>query len=427
MDQQTSASYWSFDRAEAMKSLSSTDAGLSSPSAAERLRQFGPNRLKESAHSSAVALFASQFRSPVTLLLIAAAVLSMALGDSTDSMIILVIILVSSMLGFWQERRASRAVAELLSLVQIHCRLLRDGREGDWQAEQVVPGDIVILAAGDVIPGDSLLMESNELFVDEAAFTGESFPVEKNVGVVSMDAALSERTNSLFMGSHVISGSGRALVFLTGKQTEFGKISERLRLRQPETEFQRGIRRFGYLLMEITLLLTLVIFAINVLLHKPVLDSFLFSLALAVGLTPQLLPAIITVNLSVGARAMARKKVIVKRLSSIENFGSMDILCSDKTGTITEGKVTVRDILDISGTPSAKALQFAALNAALQRGFRNPIDEAIVSAGGQPPPGVSVRAEVPYDFLRKRLTVQVLGPSGCMAITKGALKEVLAI
>ena len=207
------------------------------------------------------------------------------------------------------------------------------GPEKEWPVQTVVPGDVVVLSAGDVIPGDSLLLDSRELFIDEAAFTGETFPVEKNAGIVAADTPLSGRSNTLFMGSHVISGKARALVVRTGKRTEFGKISDRLRLRSPETDFEKGIRHFGYMLMEITMLLVLIIFApINVLLHKPVLDSFLFSLALAVGLTPQLLPAIITVNLSAGARAMAKKKVIVKRLSSIENFGSMNILCSDKTG-----------------------------------------------------------------------------------------------
>jgi P-type Mg2+ transporter len=372
-------------------------------------------------------LFLSQFKSPITILLIAAALLSMGLGDLTDAVIILVIILISSFLGFWQEKGAANAVEELLKLVQIRCRLVRDEVEKEWPMQTVVPGDIVIISAGDVIPGDSLLLDSRELFIDEAAFTGETFPVEKNVGIVAADTPLSGRTNTLLMGSHVISGRARALVVRTGKHTEFGKISDRLRLRSPETDFEKGIRRFGYMLMEITLLLVLVIFAINVLLHKPVLDSFLFSLALAVGLTPQLLPAIITVNLSAGARAMAKKKVIVKRLSSIENFGSMNILCSDKTGTITEGKVTIKDALDITGQHSEKVLQYAGLNAALQQGFRNPIDEAICAV--YKPSGVpyTVQSEIPYDFIRKRLTVQVKNGMENFAITKGALSVILDI
>ena len=419
--------FWSLDSKEALRLLSCSDSGLPAAEAGDRLKTYGPNTLKGASHSSAVLLFLSQFKSPITLLLIAAALLSMGLGDLTDAVIILIIILISSGLGFWQEKGAAHAVEELLKMVQIRCRLVRGGVEKEWPMEMVVPGDVVVLSAGDVIPGDSLLLDSRELFVDEAAFTGETFPVEKNAGIVAADTPLSGRSNTLFMGSHVISGKARALVVRTGRHTEFGKISDRLRLRSPETDFEKGIRRFGYMLMEITLLLVLIIFAINVLLHKPVLDSFLFSLALAVGLTPQLLPAIITVNLSAGARAMAKKKVIVKRLSSIENFGSMNILCSDKTGTITEGKVTIKDALDITGQHSEKVLQYAGLNAALQQGFRNPIDEAICAVYKPSAAVYTVQCEIPYDFIRKRLTVQVKSGADNFAITKGALSVLLDI
>ncbi|HXB93872.1 MAG TPA: HAD-IC family P-type ATPase, partial [Puia sp.] len=419
--------FWSLDTKTAMQMLSCSDGGLSASAAEDRIKTFGPNTLKGTSHSSGILLFLSQFKSPITLLLIAAALLSMGLGDLTDAVIILIIILISSVLGFWQEKGAANAVEELLRLVQIRCRLVRDRVEKECPVETVVPGDVVVLSAGDVIPGDSLLLDSRELFIDEAAFTGETFPVEKNAGIVAADTPLSGRSNTLFMGSHVISGKARALVVRTGMQTEFGKISVRLRLRSPETDFEKGIRHFGYMLMEITLLLVLIIFAINVLLHKPVLDSFLFSLALAVGLTPQLLPAIITVNLSAGARAMAKKKVIVKRLSSIENFGSMNILCSDKTGTITEGKVTIKDALDITGQHSEKVLQYAGLNAALQQGFRNPIDEAICSLYKPSAAAFTVQCEIPYDFIRKRLTVQVDNGVDNFAITKGALNVMLDI
>ncbi|HXB93561.1 MAG TPA: magnesium-translocating P-type ATPase [Puia sp.] len=419
--------FWSLDSKDALQKLSCSDKGLSTATAEERLGAYGPNSLKGASHSSAILLFLTQFKSPITLLLIGAALLSMGLGDFTDAIIILIIILISSSLGFWQEKGAAHAVQELLKMVQIRCRLLREGQEKEWPIEMVVPGDVVLLSAGDVIPGDSLLLESRELFIDEAAFTGETFPVEKNVGIVAKETPLSGRTNTLFMGSHVISGSARALVVRTGKDTEFGKISERLRLRSPETDFEKGIRHFGYMLMEITLVLVLIIFAINVLLHKPVLDSFLFSLALAVGLTPQLLPAIITVNLAAGARAMAKRKVIVKRLSSIENFGSMNILCSDKTGTITEGKVTIKDALDITGQHSEKVLQYAGLNAALQQGFRNPIDEAICALYKPSVEGYAVQCEIPYDFIRKRLTVQVSNGVDNFAITKGALGVMLDV
>ncbi len=237
---------------------------------------------------------------------------------------------------------------------------------------------------------------------------------------------MARRSNAVFMGSHVISGKAKVLVIKTGKHTEFGKISDRLKSKAPETDFEKGIRHFGYMLMEITLVLVIIIFAINILLHKPAIDSFLFSLALAVGLTPQLLPAIISINLSVGARKMAKQQVIVKRLSSIENFGSMNILCSDKTGTITAGKVTLKDTLDIEGNHSEKTLQYACLNALLQQGFKNPIDEAIMDTG-KGNDGYHVQSEIPYDFIRKRLTVQVSNDTGNFAITKGALNAVLEI
>jgi P-type Mg2+ transporter len=419
--------FWNLKQEDAFKHLSCVEKGLSSTEAQSRLKQYGYNTFKAHSRSSAIILFLSQFKSPITILLIGAALLSMGLGDFTDAIIILVIILISSILGFWQERGAANAVDELLKLVQIRCRIIRDGTEVELPIENAVPGDVVILSAGDVIPGDSLLLESQELFTDEAAFTGETFPVEKNAGIVPADAPLSKRSNSLFMGSHVISGKATALIIKTGKETEFGKISDRLRTKSPETDFEKGIRHFGYMLMEITLVLVIIIFAINILLHKPALDSFLFSLALAVGLTPQLLPAIITVNLATGARIMAKQKVIVKRLSSIENFGSMNILCSDKTGTITEGLVTLKDALDIEGNHSEKTLHFAWLNASLQQGFHNPIDEAICLKYKDKENIFSVQCEIPYDFIRKRLTIQVRNEKENFAITKGALNSIIDI
>ncbi len=329
--------------------------------------------------TSAVILFILQFKSPITLLLIAAALLSVVLQDKTDAIIILMIVTISALLGWRQEKGAANAVDQLMKMVQINCQVIRDSLIKEIHIEEAVTGDVVLLSAGDIIPGDSLLHESKELFIDEAVFTGETYPVEKTVGVLPTDTPLAKRINIVLMGTHVISGKAKVLVMKTARQTEFGQISDNLRTKAPETDFERGIRRFGYMLMEITLMLMLVIFATNVFLHKPVLDSFLFSLALAVGLTPQLLPAIITVNLASGARNMARQQVIVKRLSSIENFGSMNILCSDKTGTITEGKVILHKALSVSAEPSDKVLEYAWLNASLQQGFRNPIDAAIIS------------------------------------------------
>ncbi len=358
-------------------------------------------------------------------MLITTAVLSAFLGDVSDMLIILLIVFVSSYLSFWQEKGANKAVQELLKLVQLRFSVIRDGCKQEVPFEAAVPGDIVQLTAGDIIPADCLLLDSNELFVDEATFTGESFPVEKRKGIVAADAPLMKRLNTLFMGSSVVSGKATALVIHTRVYTEFGKIAANLQIAAVETDFEKGIRRFGYLLMELTLLLVLSIFAINVLLHKPALDSFLFSLALAVGLTPQLLPAIVSINLSTGASRMAAQKVVVKRLSSIENLGSMNVLCSDKTGTLTEGKVVLKEALDAGGKTSQKAAQYAWMNAALQQGFHNPIDEAIMTAFSEYRYNYKIIGEIPYDFIRKRLSVQVLDNDGSLMVTKGAFKNVL--
>jgi Mg2+-importing ATPase len=419
--------FWQLSIADAFKQFSSGENGLTDTEAKKRLTLYGPNTIKTIAHSSGIFLFFSQFKSPITIMLIVAALLSAALGDVADTVIIFMIVLISSILGFWQEKGAANAVQELLKLVQLHCNVQRDGKNTELILAVVVPGDVVLLSAGDVIPGDCLLITSQELFIDEAAFTGESYPVEKIVGVLPAETPLGKRSNSLFMGSHVISGKGTALVVQTGKQTAFGKISSSLQLRAPETDFEKGIRKFGYLLMEITLILAFLIFAINAALHKPLLDSFLFSLALAVGLTPQLLPAIISVNLAAGARHMATQQVIVKRLSSIENFGSMDILCSDKTGTITEGKVKLKDALDSNGLHSEKVLKYAWLNASKQHGFHNPIDEAIGGAFSLKDDPYDLQSEIPYDFIRKRLTVVVKSGQESLAITKGALKSIFSV
>ena len=257
---------------------------------------------------------------------------------------------------------------------------LRDGTPKEISVEKIVPGDVIILNAGDLIPGDAIILESKDLFVNEASLTGETFPAEKTAGILPPATPLSQRTNSLFMGTNVVSGNAQAVVVGTGVQTEFGKVSERLKLRPPETEFEHGVRHFGYFLMEVTLVLVVVTLAINVYFARSVLDSLLFSLALAVGLTPQLLPAIISINLAHGAKIMATQKVIVKRLASIENFGSMNVLCSDKTGTLTEGIIKIQSVLDFNGNPSQKAQLYAYLNASYQTGFTNPIDDAICGA-----------------------------------------------
>ena len=422
---ETPSAFWSLPPDEVASSLSATPEGLTAAEAAVRLARVGPNAIVARRRTGTVRLLLRQFTSPIVLILIAAAVLSAFLKDVPDAFIILAIVLVSGLLGFWQEHGAASAVEKLLAVVAIRATVLRDAAPVQVLLETIVPGDVVVLSAGNSIPADCLLLESRELHVDEATLTGETFPADKDPGVLPADTPLAERTNTLFMGTHVVSGSGTALVVRTGRATEFGAVSERLDTAPPETEFERGVRRFGFFLMEVTLLLVLAIFASNVLLHKPVLDSFLFSLALAVGLTPQLLPAIISINLAHGARRMAERKVIVKRLAAIEDFGSMDTLCSDKTGTLTEGVVELDAAYDASGRESTDVLLYAYLNSRFETGFANPIDEAVRRAATFDTAGVVKLDEEPYDFVRKRLSVLVRRDGKPFMVTKGAVDNVL--
>jgi Mg2+-importing ATPase len=419
--------FWSVPAAELLRQLRSTPEGLTGEDARERLARYGENLLRPRKKSDALTLLLSQFKSPIILILLFATGMSFFLHDPVDAAIILVIVLASGLLGFWQERGAANAVEKLLAIVQIKAMAIRDNTPAEIPVEQIVPGDVVVLNAGDVVPGDCRILDSRDLFLDEATLTGETYPVEKSDVTVAAETPLAKRTNALWMGTHVISGTGKAVVVLTGKETEFGKVSDRLNLSPQETEFERGIRRFGYFLMEVTLLLVIAIFAANVYLSRPVLDSFLFSLALAVGLTPQLLPAIISINLAHGAKRMASEKVIVKRLASIENFGSMNILCSDKTGTLTEGIVRLQSAVDVEGAPSEKVLFHAYLNAFFETGFTNPIDEAIRTHRPFDLAGYEKRDEIPYDFLRKRLSILVSHDGAGLMVTKGTVPGVLAV
>lgn len=414
---------------DALRQVASSPAGLEGAEAARRLAQAG-TRLRKPGRGGGWRLLANQFRSPLVVLLLAAMGLSLLLGDRMEAWIVLGVVLMSSLVGFWQEYRASNAVAALLAVIQAKATALRDGRPVELPVEAIVPGDVVWLAAGDTIPGDGLLLEAKDLFVDESALTGESYPAEKRVGPVPADARQSERRNAVFEGTHVVSGAASMLVLRTGADTEYGGIAERLRLRAPETDFERGLRRFGEMLVRLTLVFVLAIFGVNVFLQRPVPEAFLFALALAVGITPELLPAIVSITLARGARRMAADHVIVRRLSAIESFGGMDVLCSDKTGTLTEGRVRLRRALDVAGNPSETLRRHAVLNATFESGYPNPIDEALRGEDGVDLSGYVKFDEVPYDFIRKRLSVVVERAGGDPAhllITKGAFAKVLEV
>jgi len=418
--------FWASDLAEVMRGSGAGDAGLSDEEAAERLKREGPNRVETTGRRRGLRLLLGQFTSPIILILVGATVVSMVVGDVADGVIILAIILASGLLTFWQERSAGRAVDALLARVRVRVEVRRGGREVSVPSEEVVTGDIVLLRAGDVIPADCRVIESRSLQVDESSLTGEPFPVEKKPDPVPAETPPPKRTSALFMGTHVVSGSGSAVVVQTGRATEYAAVAARLGAREVTTGFERGITRFGLLLARVMAVLVSTIFVVNLVLHRPVIDSLLFSLALAVGLTPQLLPAIVSLSLSAGARRMAGRKVIVKRLDAIEDFGAMTVLFTDKTGTITSGSVQLADALDPDGRRSDEVARLARLNAGLQRGYANPLDQAIMAGA----PAVDERlriAEVPYDFQRRRLSVLVDEHGTATLVTKGALSSVLEV
>ncbi len=418
--------FWSASLDELLAATAATTEGLSPEEAARRLAADGPNTIEVAQALRGLRLFLAQFRSPIVLILVAATALSMALGDVTDGSIILVIVAASGALGFWQEHTAGQAVDALLAQVRVEAEVLRGGREISVSVGDMVVGDVLVLGAGDVVPADCRVIESHRLLVDEAVLTGESYPAEKSPGVVMTATPLAGRSNSLFMGTHVVSGAGEAVVAATSRSTEFGAVSARLAARGVTTGFERGITAFGLLLVRAMVVLVTAIFVINLMLDRPFVDSLLFSLALAVGLTPQLLPAIVSISLSTGARRMAAEKVIVKRLDAIEDLGAMTVLCTDKTGTITAGAIRIDGAFDLTGRASEEVLRLAALNAGLQRGFPNPLDQAILADAAPIDPGTRLD-EIPYDFHRKRLSVLVEDHGAALLVTKGAFSKVLEV
>ncbi|MGO4910327.1 magnesium-translocating P-type ATPase [Pseudorhodobacter sp. W20_MBD10_FR17] len=423
--------YWAVETTDLLVRLGSSKDGLAQGEAERRIVEYGENRIIEEGDDGAVKLLLRQFESPLVLILIFAAVVSMVLHEWSESAIILAIVFGSTALGFVQEFRASQAVQDLRGRLSLKVNVVRDGALRQIDTVQVVPGDIVVLAAGNLIPADGIVLEARDFLVAQAALTGESFPVEKRAGVVLPNATLQDRANMVFQGTSVRSGTARIVVAQTGRVTAFGAIAARLSRAEPETDFARGIRKFGYLLTRVMMVIVICVLLANLLLDRPVVESLLFSVALAVGLTPELLPAIISVTLSSGARRMADRGVIVRRLAAIENLGSADILCTDKTGTLTRGVVELSAAMGPEGQPSDKVLQLAQINAALETGIENPLDAAILAsaaARGFAPPVAQKIDEIPYDFLRKRLTIVVeTGSQGQhLIISKGAFDEVLA-
>ena len=412
-----------------LESLHSSNSGLTKTDAATVLRAIGLNQIGTAQHKTLLIAFIERLKNPLVLILLFAAAVSAFTGDLPSFIIIEIIVLMSVILDVTQEHQAQRAADSLRRQVSVSAKVLRDGQAIDIPATEVVPGDIVLLAAGDLVPADARLLEAHDLHVDEALLTGEAFPAEKDAAPPNTEVSSTSTLppNLVFMGSSVVSGTAKALVVKTGRDTELGSIAGTLRKEPPPTAFAIGIQKFGMMIVRATVFLVLFVVLINFMFHRPLLESFLFALALAVGLTPELLPMIVSVTLSHGSMRMARKHVIVKRQSAIDDLGSMDVFCSDKTGTLTEARIKLVRQVDLTGKESSEVMQLALLNAAFETGLKSPLDDAILAAGNIDLANWRRIDEVPFDFQRRRVSILCEGGGRRLIIVKGAPEDVLRI
>ncbi len=400
------ALFWNLPSEALLSQMEALPAGLSQQEAQARTARFGPNTLRNYGERPLIIQYLSHFKNPLVMVLLAASAVSALTGEITGFVIIWAVVLMSVTLDFVQEYRAGRAAEQLKHAVAVRATVLRDGFSQEIQIAVLVPGDVVVLAAGDLIPADCRLLEAKDFFVNQSLLTGEPFPVEKKAHDLTTPVEdLSQAENAVFMGTSVISGMAKAIVCRTGTDTAMGNIADSLAVKPPPTAFELGTQSFGMLIMRLTILLVMFVFLINAFFHRPFLESFLFAIALAVGLTPELLPMVITVTLSRGALRMAKKQVIVKQLAAIHNLGSMDVLCTDKTGTLTEGRVQLERHLDAQGNDSAQVLQLAYLNSYFETGLKSPLDDAILKHEEIDVSSWRKIDEVPFDFERRRVSV----------------------
>lgn len=418
--------FWNTPNSQLLQELQTQEAGLSSEESVARLVTYGPNVLKAPS-KHLVRQIGIRLLNPLIIILILASAISALSGEVTGFFIIALIVFFSVALDFFQQYRAEKASDQLRSAVAIRGSVLRDGTLVEVPVVKIVPGDVVLLGAGDLVPADGVILEEKDIFINQALLTGESYPVEKKPDLPESAMDVTRATNAVFLGTSVVSGSAKVLVCRTGLETVLGEMSGSLIQAPPPTAFDEGVRKFGYLIMRLTVALILFVILINLYFHRPLLESFLFAIALAVGLTPELLPMVITVTLSRGAIRMSKKNVIVKRLSSIQNLGGMDILCSDKTGTLTEGKIVLERHLNTKGENSEDVLRLAFLNSYFETGFKSPIDQAILEHQEIDSSGWEKIDEVPFDFERRRVSVLMDNGAKRFLIVKGAPEELLRL
>ena len=409
--------------------LRSSPAGLATGEARKRLKESGPNEPTVVQRGATLRQLLVFLANPLVLILLVASIITAILGEVLNASIIIMMVFLSIALNFFQTFRSQRAVERLRAGVALTSTVLRDGVWGELPRRELVPGDVIRLSAGDLVPADARLIEANALHVQQAALTGESMPVEKRAGdLAASPSNAADAENQVFLGTSVVSGTATALITVTGRATAFGDIAARLATRPPETEFERGIRRFGMFIMRTVFFLVLFVFAISLPFHRQSpLESLLFAISLAVGLTPEFLPMITTVTLSQGASHMAKQKVIVKNLAAIQNFGSMDILCSDKTGTLTSGQTVLHESLDPLGKSSQAVFLYAYINSFYETGIKSPLDAAILQHDKMDVYSYRKVREIPFDFERRRLSVVVESENETILIAKGAPESVLNV
>jgi Mg2+-importing ATPase len=416
-------------RADTLAALETSERGLTSAEAERRLGRIGPNEFVAAGRVTGVAQVGAFFANPMVIILLVASLVSALLGDIVDAAVIAVLVLLSVALNFIQSYRSQRAADQLRAQVTPTATVLRDGEWRELPRRTLVPGDIIRLSAGDLVPADARLIEARDLHVQQAALTGESVPAEKEAeDDTEAASSLADARGAVLLGASVVSGAATAVVVATGARTTFGDIVARLAARAPETEFDRGLRGFSFLIMRTVIFLVLFVVLVNLAFRRPALESLLFAVSLAVGLTPEFLPMITTITLGQGALRMAREKVIVKHLAAIQNFGSMDILCSDKTGTLTTGDLTLDQSVDPFGQPAAHAVFLAYLNSQFETGIQSPLDAAILR--GERPDIASYQKldEIPFDFERRRSSVVVAGADDRpLLIAKGAPESILLV
>jgi Mg2+-importing ATPase len=410
-----------------MEHLNSSPEGLSSAEAAARLIHFGPNLIHAERKRALLLQFLGKFRNPLVIILLTASALSAFTGDAASFFIISAIVITSVTLDFVQEYRAGQAAERLRQSVAVRGRVLREGKPLEIPLAEMVPGDVALLAAGDMVPCDGRVLEAKDFFVNQALLTGEPFPVEKAPGELPEESDILTAGNTVLLGTSVISGTAKVLMCRTGQNTELGEIADSLLAKAPPTAFEQGTQHFGFLIMRMTVLLVLFVLLVNAFFHRPWLESFLFAVALAVGLTPELLPMVVSVTLSRGALRMAANKVIVKRLASIHNLGSMDVFCTDKTGTLTEARIHLEGHVDPLGRDSKRVLELAYFNSFFETGLKSPLDDAILEHHEIDVTGWRKIDEVPFDFERRRVSVLLENGTTRLLVVKGAPEDILRL